>query len=89
MWVGVIKTLNDVSHIDTKVFSLGGLNSLIRLQVVSVLSFAAGVQWMLGDAKQHSQRYVNSGDADDPCHGFHNRISQSLALSHFRHNAKH
>ena len=68
MRTGVIKTLNDVSHVDTKVFSLGGLNSLIRLQVVSVLSSAAGVQWMLGDAKQHSQRYVNSNSsaADDP-----------------------
>ena len=64
--MGVIKTLNDVSHVDTKVFSLGGLNSLIRLQVVSVLSSAAGVQWMSGDAKQHSRRYVNSGAADDP-----------------------
>ena len=73
--VGVIKTLNDVSHVDTKVLSLGGLNSLIRLQVVSVLSFAAaGVQWMLGDAKQHSQHYVNSSALVvlQTIHGFHN-----------------
>ena len=62
--VGVIKTLNYVSHVDTKVLSLGGLNSLIRLPVVSVLSSAAGGQWMFGDAKQHSQRYVNSSAAD-------------------------
>ena len=88
--MGVIKTLNDVSHVDTKVFSLGGLNSLIRLQVVSVLSFAAGVQWMLGDAKQHSQRYVNSSAVVlQTIHGFHNRFSQSLALSHLGHYAKH
>ena len=71
---GVIKTLNDVSHVDTKVFSLGGLNSLIRLQVVSVLSSAAGVQWMLGDVKQHSQHYVNSSALVvlQTIHGFHN-----------------